>query len=761
MYMGTHTPTNGVPLLVFPLFLCFSSANCIHRMLLDTSGTFPGPLDSCEACGRGRDGFEEDTTTQSVLGTIQRARRTLSSADDKAGAPVASASSVSHHPRFQFVSDGGGPIRHVVRGTPGGVIAAGRIMTTAHHRPHRQFPVVLPANSIPTSPSNLPFMEARTIALNTFWEIKGSIVHRQAFLAALVGRGGQDAEHYSINSTSSSVHAQLCALYGGQKPSALLFAILANGALCLDPSTGYSEAEKYRIAKSWTQQSVNLLLAGRGGSAGSDPASASCSLMSDLEAIQTVVILFDVFMPTGLVAKAVSLWTWGVRLLSHLSVQGPAPGTGPLDNPQPAQSIQEWLYRDIILRCHWAMAAVDVDRAYYTRSEPLINFFPRSAARINLPWHDIYFLDSSPVNAFLTMQAHLHTAPAGVDLRVFARTPNAETAMLMSKMFIEALFKFRSGVFGSLAFLSFLVMLTDRLSKFAEKRGIRALEVIAKSTLVEGVPTLLSTCSDKEKYFMDRVHLIDHFVLGCFHALPHGIGQKIMQGDPDAFFTQAPNYFCDKTHAHYLGAVLLSVLSKMIQNRFHAAGNPNPLALFVSPEFGKVLEIAAIFTNMLRAQLRYNPQLDGVAYLSAIPLLRTGALQIVLLSGLPQGAPERALLAADLATTVQYYAVGARRMGPAALQNAANFAAAAASVGVFVNTSGVAGSGLASIEEEEEDEDMVAKNEMGNIKVDTDRDETNAATTGSENVQQQQQQQPGLGEVVLSVDEMARAWYVS
>lgn len=494
---------------------------------------------------------------------------------------------------------------------------------------------------------------------------------------------------------------------------------------------------------------MNLLLAGRG----TDPMSG-VPLMSDLEALQTVSVLYDVFVPAGLSGKAASFWAWGARLLNHICNEGP-PGTGPLDNPQPAISIRDWLYRDILLRCHWSMAIVDLDRAYYLRREPSMNFFARTA-RCNLPWHDIYYFDPDPAKAFRAMQLNAHTVPVGPDLRGFAREPTEEMAMLTSNMFIEPVFSFRAGIFGTLALNNFLIVLTDRLRKFAERRRVRGLEVMAKATPSVDANGMLTPpmLSAKEQYFMERVHLFDRFCYGCFYALPHGIGRKILEGDADAFFQVAPNYFADTANSNYLAAILLNMLSRMIQNRFHGGGNPDPVALFCSPEFAKVLETAAIFTAILRAQLRHDPQIDGVAYLPTVPVLRIGALQIALLAGLPEHAPERALLANDLATTVAYFQIHARRAGPAGHQIAANFTAGAASVGVFVDT-GATKSGLTSIDDDVEEQKLL-KHDYGSVKLEASVD----ALAGSGNDDAMpQQQQPGLAEVVLGVDEMTGAWY--
>lgn len=459
---------------------------------------------------------------------------------------------------------------------------------------------------------NNPVLERRSLSasasaplcLDTFWEINqtiGGIVHRQAFTAALGG-----VPFSLFQQQPETMQAQFLALYGYKKPSALLFAILANGAVYLEPSWGYTETEKLRIARSFMGQAVSLLLFS--GSGSSSPAT-----MTDFEAVQTVIILYDVVVPAGLAGKAASLLSWGARLLKKICLDGPN-GTGPLDNPNPAHSLSDWIYRDTILRYYWSMAALDLDIAYYNHRDTFYNYFGRPR-RVNLPWHEIYFFDDDPMKAWKTMQVNGHGVPSGADLTRFAREPNAEMAMLTSRMFVEPAFSFRAGFFTVLVANCFIVGLTERLRRFAEKRGVKALEVLAKS----GSGAVLSA---KEAYFMERVHLADYFILGCFHAIPGDIGKKMLEGDADAFFRSAPNYFADVARAHFLFGTLLIVLSKMIQNRFHGAGNPDPLALFMSPEFGKVLETATVFTAMLRAQLKDNPELDGVSHIAGAAVLR-------------------------------------------------------------------------------------------------------------------------------------------
>lgn len=526
------------------------------------------------------------------------------------------------------------------------------------------------------------------------------VIHRPSFEVALTGPGPREPP--------GTLNSQLRALYNNQVPVALFFSILTVGAFTIELYWGYSKADKLRMARVWSTRALELLLAGRG----SDPVNPTGS-MSDLEAIMTVVMLFEVIVPAGMAKKIIPIGEWAGKLLRSVCVDI-EPGTGPLDNPNPPQNVQEWLYRDMILRSWWSLVGFDLNISYFTGRKTFMESFPRQLRRFNAPWHELYFNTPDPGLAFETMKTLFGAKPAGANFSQFLREATPELANEIAEQLIPPIFQHESSYYGLSMCNLFQMWLMDRMKRMAVNHGLKGLEAMAKP---ETERTYL------ERKLIKQMTNADEIAYAYFRALPEGLGAKMLSGDSYSFFVAAPNYFVDPAHIHYFFGVLTLLLSKGLQNRFHGGGNPDHLTLFSSPEFLKLLNVTIVMTSMLRGQLQFDPTLS-VAYSVGTAVMRLATLQVALLANLPADNPGRKPLEADCATCVGYLVTHLRRSGGALPQVAVNLVKAAASVGVVVRTGQI----------EELDPELTT--EMGTVKT-----------------------EQSLADVMLTVDKIMAAWF--
>ena len=173
--------------------------------------------------------------------------------------------------------------------------------------------------------------------------------------------------------------------------------------------------------------------------------------------------------------------------------------------------------------------------------------------------------------------------------------------------------------------------------------------------------------------------------------------------------------------------MLVLLIGKRIQNRFHGGGKPDRLPLFSSPDFVQILDPMLLFTSMIRGQLRYDLTLGSVAYSVSVAVLRIGTMQIALLASLPKENTARKPLATDLRTSVECLVALFQRSGGALPTIAANFVKAAASVGVVVGSSQI------------EELDPEFSVELGKVRID-------------------KQSAQSLADAVLHVDKMMQLW---
>lgn len=508
-------------------------------------------------------------------------------------------------------------------------------------------------------------------------------------------------------------------LYGSNRPAALLFAMLACGAQSLR-SNILGDADKLRVCRAYCARSRDLLLSGlSGGGQG----------IADVELAQSVVLLFEVLSPSGKAPQALGLLARGVDAVRRLCLDPGGPQA--LTASTPPDDHLSWLRNDIALRCWINIAALDIEGAFYSERQPMLDYF--SETLMALPCHELYFNFRSSEAAFrLLFQPGMPANPVTVDLSAFSQDLSIVHGQNLVRHFVEPVFKCRTSYLALVHLNNYLRVICQQLRTFAIDNDIVPLQTVAKP---------IEHYSDKEALFMDRAVLLESMVQSVYDTLPHGIGEALAVGDAELFFNRAEETFADLSHAHMFFTLLVCMRTYTVQQLFpDEIAGPSDVDFFNSCSFLSILKNGVVFARMVEGQLRVDPELTFGHYYSLVPALRIAALNIAaiqLLAPIAKASGDEHLsetlngFAHDVLAIDRYITVTASHYGPVATRVTANFRRTIIDVGIHAV--------LPKLEELHEN----PPNELGRIRV----DRLDVSEPGK-----------ALAELVLGNERMLKAW---
>lgn len=420
-----------------------------------------------------------------------------------------------------------------------------------------------------------------TVCLQLYWSHVNRIlyyVHQRTFECAFGGK---------------------CPVYGRQAPAALMYAMLGCGAQSLETNT-ISDAEKLRLCRDYCERSRQLLLSG-----------LSSGTISDLEAVQTILVIFTVLNPSGKAHLALGLLQCAVEVGKHRWL---GPGKLTWTRGAAPTNATEWIQRDMALRCWIGVCSLDVEAAYYAGRPPLFDWFGHR--NCELPCHEIFLGASSAEQAYQSTHGR---DPVIVDFTAFNIEPTAEVGGNIARTIVNAVFTQRASLYSLLHFNNFLRSLRHQLFHFATTQNIDTLKILSQP---------LEHDSPLERLYMERVSVFESIVAAAFDALPLGIGDAVYSGDVSRFFTLCAGCFADPAQLHFTFELLVQIRGYTLQHYFQEGQQSVGAEVFSSPRFLPILESSLIFTQMLEGQLRVDPDLEWGHYLVYPACMRIVALNM-------------------------------------------------------------------------------------------------------------------------------------
>lgn len=438
-------------------------------------------------------------------------------------------------------------------------------------------------------PSDMPFPHMANRCLESYWNSIQNyypMVHRPSF---------EDA----FRSHWSPIYAQ-------HKPAALLYAMLAYGAfaLYLDEDS-ITASFQMRMIQAYGTRCRDLLLAGQRVDGGNN--------MTALEVGQAVGILSTLLLPLGKIASGITICYWATDIMQSL-VFNPAYGC-PMDPDTRPLDVNDWIRREIAMRCWTTLALVDAEWDYLGRRKPVYNFYP--LPRMTMPCHDTYFYNRNPLQAFETLFGPTYEPPV-INVKTFLDNPTRERGRILAMEFIQPVFEGRASICAMLMLHMFARILRNRARGYAEAKGIETLKTLAKP---------VQEWTRAEHYYMDRVEVIENMIAGMYQAMPDKIGRPLASGDAVPFFDNWPQYFESAGLANGFFIYVIYFRSFTIESLVHGDGVPTDMtSLFHSKGFLRVLETAIVFVAMMRDQMNHKEGRDWLTWTPGVAALRISAL---------------------------------------------------------------------------------------------------------------------------------------
>ncbi|KAI9029484.1 hypothetical protein DFJ74DRAFT_488751 [Hyaloraphidium curvatum] len=512
-----------------------------------------------------------------------------------------------------------------------------------------------PGDSIPSPPpagADLTIGDFLHPALSSFFSgrnRKVPLLHRQVFEAAFVTPGGP--------------------LYGRERPAALAYAAAAWGLIDAGPEVSFlDEMTRLSSARALFAAATELVCAGYLDCA---PGSAQ---MTDLEALQTMLLVWNVALPLGQIPKASPLIQPCLELLRRMAILP----DGSFIGSQPPADVNEWLRNEMVLRAWIVLASIEGSHAYVVHREPMVDFFGPHC--LPLPAPEVFFQHPDPEEAFrlLVSTQEGRAAPAAsVDFSAYARSLTPENAARAVQDLVEPVFACRASQLSIYHVGNLLRCLRIRIRAFAAAESIQPAEILGRPD---------SELTPVQRLYVDLVDVSTAVLNAFFTSMPSGIGVALAEGVTGPLFSQSRDFFADRAHAVAVAGVAASLQGMMMEHHLlpELPGSGGS-SLVASPSLVQLIERALLLSRTLAGMMAEDPACELAHSVPVNPALRLGSLGLAAAAlvrgsgGDPAVADALEQDAKVAARTLDWLA---KRFGPLMRQIAANFREAMAASGV-------------------------------------------------------------------------------
>lgn len=460
----------------------------------------------------------------------------------------------------------------------------------------------LAAPPIPREPGN-SYSHYLLPALEGYWNcfhVPTPIVHRKTFEAAFLAG-------------DSSV-------YGSRQPTALMYAMAANGVRFADIPGPVDDA-RLQISRHYCTIARDLVLSSYYGRAGD-------AVMSHLEAVQTIYLIYNYLLPEYGAPAAFVLLQRGLEILLVLS--GSLRGQQQVGFKTPQDHI-EWVRNEMIVRLFIIFGLWDTSYAYLTGRELLHDYF---ATRTALPCSEAIFnLSSEEAFSYLCPHPATGTPPwRSIDFsRITDGSADTTEACHIVASITSYVFNREAGHMALVYLLAFLRQCRFTLRQLAEGYGIDPIVMAAKQARIP----------NEEAIYRAKAELLQTMVDQFINSIPENIGMPLAEGNPEPLFALAPgNIFPDIPYTHTFLCTYICIRAIPIENWLPPEESDPSLRFFQSETFLNILEIGIIICRLLESQLAMEPQLRWSRPYTVMPVLRVGGLHVAAVKLCQQAAEE-------------------------------------------------------------------------------------------------------------------------
>lgn len=461
------------------------------------------------------------------------------------------------------------------------------------------FPLIASEPNIPqpATPSSEPEVPPNLVlpCVSAYWSrcyFALPMLHRGAFEAAFAGAASD--------------------LYGPNPPMALLCAIAGTGTR-LAYLPGVSDEERKQLAVLLNAKARDLLMSGYLAHP-TEP--GGVPPVSDLEAVQALLVLFSYYLPEGSAQNEIFLLEQAARILGRMCIY--PDGTFLGGNRESMDHI-DWLRRDLLARIWIVMASVDMTLVQrFGDRAPFLDYL---GVPFLLPSHETFFGIYSSVDAY---QALLHgpgVAPVIVDCTdVITWSAPSERCRRVVREIVAPISSGRAGVLALGLFHVLMRDLWSGLAMFATSRGL--------------VPPLIAAQDPdrdtlEQATYRHRVGLTDTMASELFQVLPDSFGIDLAEGRTDTLFANAEQYLSSPLYAALFLTLCICNESKRTESWVHGASNEAPdEALLSSQPFVSSLEASIRAARMIRGLLQFDTSLEISHHVGFSAVGRIGFMDI-------------------------------------------------------------------------------------------------------------------------------------
>jgi hypothetical protein len=327
--------------------------------------------------------------------------------------------------------------------------------------------------------------------------------------------------------------------------------------------------------------------------------------MTDIEAVQTLSLLFTYHMPGNSQNTLFPLLQRRTELVLKMCAD---PVSGSLIPPV-AREPEAWISTDLKLRAFVSCLVGDITTAFSTDRDPLHDWFGRP---FQLPCHERYWDLENPEVAFGMLREVRGTVVDFSPLVSHALAPGQRRALIGSAI-IPVMNQAAS--YGTLSLVnSFLRLQRMQMRRFAGQAGLHPPKISAQDPLKD---------TEHESTYRRRAWHVASLVDDVFASLPADIAGALRSADTRSYFANHRAYFPDLAygHAFFTGCVMLLCASVEVW------GDLRGIEQFLGSEgFRHILMKAAHVVKLLEGQMADDPSLRWIHQSHFGSVLRLGYL---------------------------------------------------------------------------------------------------------------------------------------
>lgn len=428
-------------------------------------------------------------------------------------------------------------------------------------------------------------------------------------------------------------------IYGG-KPTALLFAIAAIGTRFAE-LPGVTDRQRRQYAREYCERSKALLLSGYYDGHQDPlpdthgPPPVSTNRMSRLEAAQTLILIFQFCVSSGLAPRGFILLERLFDVVLELCVdrtRGVLLGS----NWRPSTEF-EWIFDEMRKRVLASFVAMDVTFAYAAKREPMYDYFQHP---FRFASHEFYFDTLSPDIAFDILYNSVDSSrdvDQPYDFKLLLRTRDPTDLAILLRQLVDPVFAQKRSVVSFTMLATAVRYQRIRIRELAVHTNIDPYLLAAKQSNEDPSSPMVS-----ELVYIDNAKALETLEEALVAALPPDLAYAFGEGITAPMFANAGLHFVDERFVHIFILACLSLRYAVVENwcdddigvtatlrSDETAGMP--LRFFQSPVFLRIVEYSILFVRLVEGQLLYDPELKWNHFALFMATLKIGGLNLATL----------------------------------------------------------------------------------------------------------------------------------